>query len=94
MQLNTYRFRSHHVGDINRDCYRSKEEEAFWKAERDPIRLFGRWLAAEKIVTEDQLQAVNAEVRAETDAAVAYAMAAPYPDLSEVGKHVFVDKAA
>jgi len=94
LQLNTYRFHGHHVGDINREYYRSKEEEAFWKAERDPIRLFGRWLVAEKIVTEEQLQTIGAEVQAETEAAVAYAMAAPYPDLSEVGRHVFVDKAA
>jgi enoyl-CoA hydratase/carnithine racemase len=41
LQLNTYRFHGHHVGDINRDYYRTKEEETFWKTERDPILLFG-----------------------------------------------------
>jgi pyruvate dehydrogenase E1 component alpha subunit len=28
--LNTYRFHGHHVGDINRSYYRSKEEETLW----------------------------------------------------------------
>jgi len=35
--LDTYRYHGHHVGDINRTYYRSKEEEAYWKDERDPI---------------------------------------------------------
>ncbi len=94
LQLNTYRFHGHHVGDINRDYYRTREEETFWKAERDPILMFGRWLVGEKIISEEQLQAIGAEVRAEVEEAVAYALAAPYPLLEEVGMHVFVEKAA
>jgi pyruvate dehydrogenase E1 component alpha subunit len=94
LQLNTYRFHGHHVGDINRDYYRTKEEETFWKTERDPILLFGHWLVAEKIVGLEQLQAIEAEVKAETEEAVAYAQAAPYPPLEEVTMHVFVEKAA
>jgi acetoin:2,6-dichlorophenolindophenol oxidoreductase subunit alpha len=94
LQLDTYRFHGHHVGDINRDYYRTKEEEAFWKAERDPILLLGRWLLSEKIVSEKQLQAIGAEVRAEAEEAVAYALAAPYPGPEEVGMHVFVEEAA
>jgi acetoin:2,6-dichlorophenolindophenol oxidoreductase subunit alpha len=94
LQLNTYRFHGHHVGDINRDYYRTKEEETLWKTERDPILLFGHWLVAEKIVGLEQLQAIEAEVKAETEEAVAYAQAAPYPPLEEVTMHVFVEKAA
>src|SRR5271163_4063370 len=37
---NTYRYRGHHVGDINREYYRSKQEEQKWKTERDPIANF------------------------------------------------------
>ena len=36
---NTYRYHGHHVGDINREYYRSKQEEQTWKTERDPIRI-------------------------------------------------------
>src|SRR5579864_5402856 len=31
---NTYRFRGHHVGDISREYYRTKQEEQGWTAER------------------------------------------------------------
>src|SRR5947208_9913295 len=31
LQADTYRFRGHHVGDINREYYRSKQEEQEWK---------------------------------------------------------------
>src|SRR5678809_537679 len=33
----TYRFHGHHVGDIAREYYRSKQEEQTWKTERDPV---------------------------------------------------------
>lgn len=94
VQFDTYRFHGHHVGDINREYYRSKEEEAAWKAKRDPIANFGAWLADQKIVTPDELRAIEKSVRDEAEAAVAYALAAPYPDVSEVGQHVFVASVA
>ncbi|MDN3722485.1 thiamine pyrophosphate-dependent enzyme [Roseibium salinum] len=31
IELDTYRYHGHHVGDINRDYYRSRDEEAEWK---------------------------------------------------------------
>src|SRR5947209_10444358 len=33
---NTYRYHGHHVGDVDRAYYRSKDEEALWRDERDP----------------------------------------------------------
>ena len=89
VQLNTYRYHGHHVGDINRGYYRTKEEEADWKAKRDPITNFGAWLAKEKIATADELDAVTEEVKADAEAAVAYALDAAYPPPSEVDAHVY-----
>ena len=91
--LETYRFHGHHVGDINRKYYRSDEEEAEWKSNKDPIRNFGAWLAAEKIATAEELSSVASEVEAEAAAAVQYALEAPYPPLSEVTAHVFKEAA-
>ncbi len=45
---NTYRYHGHHVGDINREYYRSKAEEQTWKTERDPIANFKKWLLERK----------------------------------------------
>ena len=91
VELVTYRYHGHHVGDINRTYYRSSEEEADWKANRDPITLLGTWLAGEGIASEEELKAIRNEIEAEAAEAVEYALAAPYPDGSEVGMHVFAE---
>src|SRR5437899_6711302 len=41
LQCDTYRFHGHHVGDIDRSYYRSKEEERQWQTGHDPIKRFG-----------------------------------------------------
>ncbi|PWR00986.1 ABC transporter substrate-binding protein [Meridianimarinicoccus roseus] len=91
IELDTYRYHGHHVGDINREYYRAKDEESEWKSTRDPILNFGKWLTEQGVVSEDDLVAINDEIRADAEAAVAYAEAARYPDASEVDMHVYVD---
>lgn len=91
MQLETYRYHGHHVGDINREYYRSKEEETLWKTERDPIINFRQHLVAAGLASADDLAAIDTAVKSDAEAAVAYALAAPFPDPSQVGRHVFTD---
>jgi len=91
VELETYRYHGHHVGDINREYYRPKAEEAAWKQKRDPIALFGAWLAAEGVAADDELAALRDEVAAEALAAVDHALAAPWPEAAEVVRHVFVE---
>lgn len=91
IELKTYRYHGHHVGDINREYYRSKAEEKEWKENRDPIIRFRAWLIEEGVASEADIDAMNAEVEDDAKAAVAYALAAPYPDQSEVDMHVFTD---
>ena len=87
--LNTYRYHGHHVGDINRTYYRSKEEEAEWKEKRDPITNFGAWLTENDVASAAELKAISDEVATEATDAVDYALAAPYPDPAEVNMHVY-----
>jgi len=91
MELMTYRYHGHHVGDINREYYRSKEEEKDWKENRDPIIRFGAWLVTEGIASEAEIEAMNAAITEDAAQAVAYAEAAAYPDASEVDMHVYAD---
>ena len=91
MELMTYRYHGHHVGDINREYYRSKEEEKDWKENRDPITRFRGWLVEQGIATEDEIEALNEAVRKDAEAAVTYALEARYPDESEVDMHVYTD---
>ncbi|MCE2523811.1 MAG: thiamine pyrophosphate-dependent dehydrogenase E1 component subunit alpha [Rhodobacteraceae bacterium] len=90
VELETYRFSGHHVGDINREYYRSKDEEANWRLNRDPIKNFGDWLESQSIADADELVAIGNEVKASAEAAVAYALDAKFPDSSEVDMHVYV----
>ncbi len=89
MTLNTYRYHGHHVGDINRGYYRTKDEEENWKTARDPITNFGAWLIEEKIAAADELNEMADAIKAEAEAAVAYALEAPYPPAAEVAAHVY-----
>jgi pyruvate dehydrogenase E1 component alpha subunit len=86
---NTYRYAGHHVGDINREYYRSKQEEQEWKIGRDPIRMFADWLTEEKLTEAAKLAQIESEVRAEIQAAVEFAIAAPYPDPGEAEQDVY-----
>jgi|TARA_B110000093_G_scaffold169151_1_gene196879 TPP-dependent pyruvate/acetoin dehydrogenase alpha subunit len=90
IQLNTYRYHGHHVGDINREYYRPKDEEKYWKEERDPIINFGIWLAKENIATTAELQTLRDQVNQDAADAVAYALDASYPIAEEVDMHVFI----
>jgi TPP-dependent pyruvate/acetoin dehydrogenase alpha subunit len=85
---NTYRFHGHHVGDVNRS-YRSKAEEQEWRSTRDPVRLCADWLIRERVADRGRLEQIEDEVRAEADAAVAFALDAPYPGAEEVSKDVY-----
>jgi pyruvate dehydrogenase E1 component alpha subunit len=87
--FNTYRYRGHHVGDVARDYYRSKQEEQRWTTERDPIALHGDWLVAESLADRATLDRIQAEVAAEMDKAVEFATNAPYPDPSKVDEDVY-----
>ena len=86
---NTYRHHGHHVGDINRDYYRSKQEERSWASERDPIKLLSDWLISQKQADAAQLDRVSAEMRSDMRKAVEFAIAAPYPGLDEAAQDVY-----
>jgi acetoin:2,6-dichlorophenolindophenol oxidoreductase subunit alpha len=86
---NTYRYTGHHVGDINREYYRSKKEEQEWKTTRDPIKNLADWLLDQKLTDAAILDNIQSEVRAEMKAAVEFALAAPYPSPEETGEDVY-----
>jgi acetoin:2,6-dichlorophenolindophenol oxidoreductase subunit alpha len=89
LQCDTYRYSGHHVGDINRDYYRSKHEEQLWKTERDPIKVLGNWLFQQGYADPKSLEQVSQDVRREMEAAVKFAIEAPYPPVEEVEEHVY-----
>jgi TPP-dependent pyruvate/acetoin dehydrogenase alpha subunit len=93
IELLTYRYHGHHVGDISRTYYRPKEEEDHWKKNRDPIKILGDWLISEKISSSDDLKKTIKEIETQAETAVQYALNAKYPDEAEVDMHVYLEKA-
>ncbi len=87
----TYRYRGHHVGDINRTYYRSKQEEQEWQSQRDPINTLGDWLLGQKVTDRSVLEQIHTDVKSEIQRAVDFALDAPYPDASEVDLHVYAE---
>jgi pyruvate dehydrogenase E1 component alpha subunit len=87
--LNTYRYRGHHVGDIAREYYRPKQEEQHWSSARDPIALFTSYLIEQRVIDQQGLDAIQAELTAEMDDAVNFAVNASYPDPDKVGQDVY-----
>jgi pyruvate dehydrogenase E1 component alpha subunit len=89
LQCDTYRYSGHHVGDINREYYRSKQEEHLWKTDRDPILVLAKWMIGQDYADAASLDAITSEVRGIMESAVKFAIAAPYPAVEEVEKHVY-----
>jgi len=81
IECRTYRWRGHSKSDRNR--YRSKEEIDGW-VERDPIARFERDLIEWGHARQADIDAVATEVERCIDAALAFADAAPEPDVADL----------
>lgn len=89
MLCNTYRYHGHHVGDIAREYYRPKEEELMWKTDRDPLKLLSGWLIENQMADAGIIEQIEGQVSGEVEAAVTFALNAPFPAPEEVRKHVY-----
>ena len=85
LECRTYRFRAHSMFDA--ELYRSKDEVAKWKA-RDPITTFTARMLATGVLTEGDTQAVEQEVAAAVDEAVAFAEAGTWEPVEDLMRFV------
>jgi pyruvate dehydrogenase E1 component alpha subunit len=79
VEVVTYRFHEHSEGLRLGTDYRDAAEKEEW-LQRDPIVIFRQRLVADGIATDEELDALEAEVLAEVDAAVEFTDASPFPD--------------
>ncbi len=89
LELQTYRFRAHSMYDAER--YRSKDEVASWRR-RDPIVTFGAALAEAGLLDGEGRAAMEAEVDAEVEAAVAFAEAGTDEPVEDLLRFVMSDE--
>jgi pyruvate dehydrogenase E1 component alpha subunit len=88
LECKTYRYYGHHVGDVNRE-YRTREEEREWMTARDPLQTLAGRLTGQGLADASVFERIHTDVKTEIDSGVQYALAAPYPDPSEVTQHVY-----
>lgn len=89
MLCSTYRYHGHHVGDIAREYYRPKAEELEWKNKRDPLKVLSGWLTENQMADTGIFEQIESSVDKEMEAAVNFALNAPFPAPEEVSNHVY-----
>ena len=82
LEMQTYRYRGHSMSDPAK--YRSKEEVQKMRTEHDPIEQVRARLIANKRATEDELKAIDKDIRAIVNEAADFAQTDPEPDPSEL----------
>lgn len=88
IECKTYRHHGHFVGDPAN--YRPKEEVEAWM-QKDPIKLFPKYLLEHDICTEAELKHIEDDVAAQIEAGVKFAKESPYPDPEDALKDVYSD---
>ncbi len=87
LECKTYRVRGHAEGD---GCnYREDSETAWWVTERDPIANFRKYLAENKLMTEAEMDKVEADCQALVEASVEFAVDSPYPEVEALYENVY-----
>jgi pyruvate dehydrogenase E1 component alpha subunit len=83
----TYRYRGHSAADP--EVYREKEEVEEWQR-KDPIESFAARLIKEKVLTEEDVQAIREEAERIVMEAVEFADNSPEPPLDSLYDHLYV----
>ena len=86
LEMQTYRYRGHSMSDPAK--YRTREEVDKVRNDQDPIEQVRQRLLAMKM-TEDDLKAIDAEVRTIVNASAEFAQHDPEPDASELYTDVY-----
>jgi pyruvate dehydrogenase E1 component alpha subunit len=88
LEMLTYRYRGHSMSDPAK--YRTREEVDKMRAEHDPIEQVRRRLLA-GLVTDDDLKAIDKEIRDIVNASAEFAQNDPEPDPAELWTDVLVE---
>jgi len=86
IECQAYRWYGHSRSDPR--AYRTREEEAEWKA-RDPILNFAAWLVEKGVCVEEEIEALEEQVEGAIDEATQFALDSATPPAEELEKFVY-----
>ncbi len=87
LEVKTYRYRGHSMSDPAK--YRTREEVQKMREERDPIESVRQMLLTGKHASEDDLKAIDKEIKAVVNASADFAKESPLPDESELWTDIY-----
>ncbi len=88
LEIITYRFRGHSMGDPER--YREKSEIEKWQ-EDDPIGKYQKYLIENGVATAEEIAQTEHDANAEADASVQFAENSPEPEAAALFEHIYAD---
>jgi pyruvate dehydrogenase E1 component alpha subunit len=89
VEAETYRYGGHSMSDPG-TSYRTREEINRMRSTRDPIEKIRYKMLDNNIATKEEIKAVEAEVKAEVDAALKEALQAPFLPIEATYQHVLL----
>jgi pyruvate dehydrogenase E1 component alpha subunit len=90
LEVRTYRYVGHSMSDAAHGTYRTKDEVEEYRR-RDPIKLLADRMRGEGTLDDAGWDALEADVKAEVEDAVAFADSSPDPDPSELYTNVYAE---
>jgi pyruvate dehydrogenase E1 component alpha subunit len=90
LDVQTYRFVGHSMSDPVHGVYRTREEVEEEKSQ-DPISQFCAQLEGDEIMTMAEFEAIDDEIKADVEDAVAFADSSPDPELDQLDSDIYAD---
>jgi pyruvate dehydrogenase E1 component alpha subunit len=91
LEVKTYRYRGHSMSDPAK--YRTREEVQKMRDERDPIEAVRHLLLEGKHATEDDLKAIDKEIKKVVNDSAEFAKESPEPELEELWTDIYATEA-
>jgi pyruvate dehydrogenase E1 component alpha subunit len=91
IEARTYRFVGHSMSDPVHGVYRSKQDVETQK-EKDPIRLFADLLDEAGLLSQEELEAMDEEVKRVSQEAADFAEDSPEPEAPELYTDIYADE--
>jgi pyruvate dehydrogenase E1 component alpha subunit len=91
IEARTYRFVGHSMSDPVSGVYRTREDVEAEKL-KDPIRIFADLLARTGILSQEQLEEMDAEVKRLSEEAADFADKSPEPDTNELYTEIYAEE--
>jgi TPP-dependent pyruvate/acetoin dehydrogenase alpha subunit len=92
LEARTYRYEDHSegLGRILREPYRSEEDVEMWR-NRDPIEIHKALLLEQDLATQEEIDALQADVIATIEEALEFARESPYPEPEDLLVDMYAD---